>query len=156
MCNVISLSFVTGYFWHVDSLHLDVNYTIEGDRHKCEQNHMVFPLKMQKVHFKNLFLFSYRSLLVSSSIVRPPPPPQRRLLAVRGISRAPQGRPQRHGRRPPVRLPPDAGGLGAQVHEGQVRVGRGRLHSLDRVSLLARNAGWAFLKETTKLHSFHE
>ncbi len=44
MCDVISLSFVTGYFWHVDSLHLDVNYTIEGDRHKCEQNCAWFSL----------------------------------------------------------------------------------------------------------------
>ena len=57
MCDVISLSFVTGYFWHVDSLHLDVNYTIEGDRHKCEQNFMVFPLKTKKCILKTFFSF---------------------------------------------------------------------------------------------------
>ena len=30
------MSGVAGYFWHIDSLHFDSNFTIEGDTNDCE------------------------------------------------------------------------------------------------------------------------
>jgi hypothetical protein len=30
--------FYSGFFWHIDSLHFDANFTLNGDRTNCKSN----------------------------------------------------------------------------------------------------------------------
>ena len=43
MPNDLTFPFITsGFFWHIDSLHFDANFTLSGDRNNCKYKALLY------------------------------------------------------------------------------------------------------------------
>ena len=48
--------YFSGFFWHIDSLHYDANFTLNGDRNNCKYK---IPEHIIKVYIVNTFITCY-------------------------------------------------------------------------------------------------